>query len=65
MFCSFNIVRKRISTITTWIQFDIRGCVKTEWQVVDLLGHISHQTPLILYHVIYWEQCLKPETNIG
>lgn len=47
--CSCNITRERISTLTnkTRIQFDIQGCVQIEWQVADLLGNTSHQTPLI------------------
>lgn len=51
--CSFNIIRERISTLTAKnrIQFNIQGCVKTEWQVVHLLGHTSHQTLLILYQI--------------
>lgn len=51
IFCSCNITRERISTLTnkTGIQFDIQGCVKIEWQTVDLPGNTSHQTYLILY----------------
>lgn len=49
--CSCNITREKIPTLTnkTRIQFDIQGCVKTKWQVVDLLGNTSHQTLLISY----------------